>query len=1108
MVKRGSHYICMFMIYLLIMPVLHSADVFAYFSAGVHGHDGIPNFRRATSDVTIINANASAGEQGFDEAQVKLLSDPTRRFDCGFDDASGLHHCELVIPGSLPPGPHDYEVQLFDSDLNEAEPKQVVTVVADALPPDILSFDVEQDGSDVYAVFSLADRVCELCSPQVCSGVARVDILLDHKKVGEFFPEAGACAVPVNSTLLDIPDLQGTVTRTVCLDAYDRLGQRSSECMDVVMDFSGPDIINASLWKGDEMLRFTKGEPISDVTLKAYIEEDSGLDTDTLAADLSSLNAREEFSEIYGDIGMSGLDIQRFDPSCIEESDGTYLCTWKNLLLYLPEGFSAEIGLSVHDSFGNVMDENYLFPFVFDSTKPMVTGARTGIADDEGRYWVGKGNNTVYIDIEEEVSGFNEGKLFLDFSSFGPQPFADKKEVLGPNWCSQGWTCRFDNVNVVKEYSSGTVLPVNVAAGSSDDAGNAVSGATNLGFYYDGEPPEIISVENSSVCPSAPDDIEITVTVSELYSGKVEAEVSAPDLSAAAFPMKVPCEETETGGIWTCDVLIGNLFTYYSDGVVNLTLVDRAGNSRTTTLYQEVCEAAPGVPPNVVSSVRRVKLFPAEGIDRMVAEKIPFPLFWQPDPEFRSGNAEIQDIKVDNCSVNGGSVSDSYIVTPLDMESPMFSTKVSLSPESLTVENESEMLDFVTMDCQLSMTVRSGTKVYQQAEIENVVFEVPLHGTVLGELDESLQDKLESIEESIEDVEGDIESLQKFVKIAGWFCSVSEMVMKIVAALQVLKTALYAVGWAIALVVAIWSGLDTGMKTGGVAYFIPCSVIDILTTSLITNLWQVDSRVWVAWDSPGYLPKAFCAYFTCRLTETSSFIELVGHIGRTNSGTYSGHVDDVVEEGDRNYLEREDINEEVDAGDAWQTVVWAGDNSFSAYRSYPIAKALNCGPAELYGKKKERQILCMYRNCYKDMVSAGYSPEICDRMYAGRECLYVDGAAYRAVDGAVAQRILAGALEYVMNLAAASALSFASREAGCPYPVGWSLLPEMWWESGEKCGGQVDTALAKGWQALLCGNLIMTTIWIDIGDWLDYDDFRNTYADSLGDPDYCMMGEE
>lgn len=1103
----------MFLIYLLIMPVLHSANVFAEFFADIHGYDGVEGFRRQSEDVTIINASAFITGETIGASQVKLISDPTRRFECSEPDISSPVSCKMTIPGELPPGPKLYEVQLFHADMTEAAPKIPLTIYVDNLPPTIHSFELMRNGSDVMAKFQVSDRACEACSPGVCSGISRVDFLLNYVKVGGFVPENHTCLVSLNSTKLDIVPAPGTASKTICIDVNDNLNQKSSLCRDIVMDFSPPQLINASLWLGNFPLKYTKGEPIGNVQLKAYFSDDSELNISSIVADFSALNSRPEFSSFYKNIDVTRARAEPFRVNCTNISKGTYVCTWSGLLVLLPSAATPEIRISASDNLSNIMNASYTIPIIFDNTKPFISSIRSGIADDRGRYWVGTGNNTIYVDITEEGSGFYDKKLFLDFSSFGPQPLAGNKVILGPNNCSEGWTCVYDFVNVKREHASGDSLPVSVVIGSVDDANNGVEGVTSTGFYYDAEAPQIIGIQNSSICPTAPDSIDITINVSERYSGGVRMEVSAPDLSSNVFPMRFDCEETSTAGIWTCDVSIDNLVTYYVDGEINVTFEDRAGNRNTTTLKQEVCEAAPGTPPNVVRQVRSVNLFPAEGIDRQVAGKIPYPVFWQPNPKFDSGAGSIQDIKVDSCTVSGGEVSDARIVTPLNMENPLFSFKISLPTEMLSVANASAVTDSVEVSCQLSMIVRAGTKVYQQPEIEVVEFEVPLHNTLFGELDKTMKSKMSDIETAISDKESEIDSLQGWIDFAGWWCTISELVMEIIAVMQVLKTVLYLLGLLVWGILSAVGDADAKSKGGGV-FMSACKWIDYLTTTFVTNLWQVDSLPKTSFLSPGYYNKIFCAFATCRFTETNNFIELFAHIGRTDGGTYSQQVDGVNNEGQRNDFSRDNTNVDVDAGDAWATIVWAGDNKFSAYRSYPIAKYSLCGPGKLYGKKKERQILCMYRNCYRDLVAAGFAPEICDRLYAGRECLYVDGAVYRVVDGAVVQRIFAGILEWLLNQVATSALSYAMRDVmNCGYPRSLKDIKDAYTWDKMQCGiGDIEpeeiwkaVSLDMGWYAVLCGLTAMTTIYIDIGDWFSADDLKNKYNPTLGDPDYCSM---
>jgi hypothetical protein len=887
------------------------------------------------------------------------------------------------------------------------------------------------------------------------------------------------------------------------------------------MDFSPPKIINATLWYAGKQLRYTKGEPVGNVQLQAIIFEESDLNVSSLVADLSTLNARPEYGNAYKNIDMSESNRLLFDIKCNKLPENLYNCSWSNLLMILPSTTTPEIRLSALDNLTNKMNESYTLPIVFDNTKPTITAIRSGIADSHGRYWVGSGNNTIYVDITESGSGFYEKKLFLDVGGFGRQPFYTSSTLIFPLNCTEGWTCTFPFLNVVTAYSSGAVISASIIGTSTDDANNPVEGSAIVGFYYDKDAPQILSIQNSSICPTAPNDIEISINVSERYSGGVKLTFSAPNISSAMFPQTVDCEETSITGIWTCDIVIGSLVTIYTDGAINITLEDRAGNRNSTLLRQEVCEATPGVPPNVVKRVSGVNLFPASGVDRFVAGKIPFPLFWQPSPKFDSGTAQIQDIKIDGCVPSFGTVSDAYIVTPLNMVDPIFGMKVSLSPEQLSVAGKHN--DSVSMTCKLAMIIRSGPRVYQEPEIEEVTFEVPLYNTMFGELNESMQRKMREINQSISDLESKISDMEDTVEGLTWFCTVIELVMKLVMFLQVLKIVAYIIGWVVYAVYAVF-GSAGAHEAGGEIYYWPCLIADYVTTTTIMNLWQIDFNPFAVLGeegygpfsktfltSPGVIVKYLCGVFTCRLTEVNNFIELYGHafgdnMGQNDMDVFSGSVDGVDNEGKRPAnLTRVDFGANPGRDTVWQSLFGLGDEAFSAYRSYPLAKHTSCLPAQLYALKKERQIHCMHRTCYREMVSAGFPPDMCEKVYAGRECLYVDGAAYRIVENFIANRVFAGILENLLNQLATASLSFGMRKLNCGYPYGIADISTAYSNDDNRCGNGAGKALTWGAQALYCGAMVMTALYIDLGDWIGWDDFRNAYLSSLGNPDYCTM---
>lgn len=54
-----------------------------------------------------------------------------------------------------------------------------------------------------------------------------------------------------------------------------------------------------------------------------------------------------------------------------------------------------------------------------------------------------------------------------------------------------------------------------------------------------------------------------------------------------------------------------------------------------------------------------------------------------------------------------------------------------------------------------------------------------------------------------------------------------------------------------------------------------------------------------------------------------------------------------------------------------------------------------CFPAQLYNKRKEKQLKCMQLDCVRDMANAGLPTTTCDEQHATLSCLYLEGAESR-----------------------------------------------------------------------------------------------------------------
>jgi hypothetical protein len=1118
--RRYANYVCVFLIYLIIMPTLHTANVFAEFYGNVHGSDEVISFRKSTGDITIINVSAKPDEAGeeIEENQIKLLSEPTRRFECSEKNEAGFKNCEMRLPGDLEGGQYIYEVQLFKRDMSEAEPKIPLIIYVDSKAPLVHSFRLVRNESRIEAEYVVSDSLCESCPPESCSGIKKTEFLLNHVKVGEEEINITSCFWE-NKTTLEIEKTSGTSTKTLCIEVQDKLGQKTTKCEKIIMDFSPPKIINASLKTGNEIITYTRGEPIGNVVVELYFEEETELNISSVRADLSKLNSRAEFSSAYRQLAPTG---------CEKTGEKEYRCVWENILVIISSG-EAELRIKSSDILGNNKEESVLIPTLFDNTKPVVTAIRTGIPDDKGRYWAGKNNNTIYLDIHEEGSGLREGKILLDLNSFGPQPRAHERTILLPNNCTEGWICVWDYIQVIGERKSGDILGVNVKAGSEDDAGNPAEGMTTAGIYYDNEPPEIVEVKQPGICPTAPESLDITITASEKYSGGVKATIFASEISTSTFPQTTDCEETEIRGTWQCKITIENIVTIATKEKINITLEDRAGNKETTQLEQEICEAAPGTPPNVIR-VTKCEVLPITGIDRKAASEIPFPIFLRPTLTPINPSTGVQEVRAITCNATNSTFSEPYIIDESNLKNPLIATKIQLTKTSET-EGDEKSDEEIEIECQINMIVRAGNRVYQEPETDIVRCEkVPVHGTVFGGMDKSLKATLDDIENQIAKKESEISDYEGWLDVLGTFCTLAELAAKLSAAMQILREVI----WLVALVLY---HITSTQSRGRQLYYYTCLISEWVSAITMTLLWNIDSAISFGGQSAedyldtmtstGFYFKILCGMFSCRLTDQNTIVELLGGAftewGSYNSQSYSKFVEETEVEGGKNEFPVGEGGEGAGGGAKIQRIPSdVYEVIFSAYRCKEMTNAFLCMPGYVYALKKERQLLCMKKNCYKEYAAAGFSPQICDKMYEGRRCLYVTSAAYKIAGDEAAGRITAGVFEYILSQAIGSVgantlrkLTGTRSNNACAYPYGiLKGFAENKIKDGveNECGTSAQTS-SPDWMdtgdSHICGLILASFIWLDVGDWLSSDDFDwNYYNKKLGEPDYCKMEEE
>ncbi|MBT5021608.1 hypothetical protein HOK51_11235 [Candidatus Woesearchaeota archaeon] len=1099
MVKRGSHSkyisnICIFLIYLVITLPICGASVYgSIHNSSIKGQDNVNSYRKV-DDITQIDIELDIpGDPSLDPSQIKLLNKPSKFFECLWLNTTNRFSCSLIIYELIQPGIHSYQVQIFD---DAGEPMDAATnlnFVVDNLPPSIQKFDLITNESGVFANFSIMDLGCATCGPN-CAGPAKANFLINYKEIGSMplSKTNGSCLFQ-GLTKLEIGSSEGIIeTKTICIDAFDKLGHRSETCKEITIDLKPPQLIDMNLIYGGVPIKFTKGDPLMNVELVVELFDDSVLDIESLTMDLSQINERPEYQDKYNKIttkpGMIVFDncfngSDYFSPNHKNNISGNINCTWNSIVFYYSQEIPPTVPFFIKDSNNLILNTTFTLPIVVDKTKPVVDAFESNLKDDIGRSWIGLEPIDFRSAIIENDSGLKNKLLVLDFTSFGEQNVTSGSPFfLRPNNCTPSWECVWKNIKIDNDdLESGDILDLRFVSPSQDDAGNPLTGQTSVAVHFDPTPPELVegSIQKPYVCPVAGETILFEFNVSEKLSGGVNVLFDASNISLASYPSEGECEKIEGKyGMWHCSFEVDDLVSYGLSSEINVTIFDAAGNKNEFIIEQEVCETAIGAPPNCVA-IYPGEIKPAQGIDRRIASQISYPIFLSPTLNVNCPNAQIQKIMILSCSIDGGFVSNQYIMNEygngFEFTNPLISTKVGLDGGL----NESSG-NSAKLSCQLDMIIKAGTKIYQVPESDNLTIDIPLYNLALGDLDETLTKKIDNVQDDIDDTEEFISDWEDGFEFLFYMCTIAEILAELVAAAQAIKVVLGAILYVLGLIFDFATTLYSKL----------CYIVELISLIVLSIAWTptilgplpdglgdylLNLGMWI---------RIVCTFTTCRIGETKGLINAAAQLGSDYDPNHKPY------------------------GNAFSNIM---KYDWDPYRSEPISWATMCWPGVIYAKKKHRQLLCMKKKCYMDAAANGMPVDACDTMYNVRECVYVDGAALKYVKN---HRYQAAVSKYMWAI-------FKEAEVwGWIHLMRWKYGDEYWCiypnkmldlktdikeigEGGNWCKGGKD-GVVNWLQSTICGVQLIILLYIDLEDWLDWSNWDwNRFDNDLGEPDFC-----
>lgn len=495
--------VAMFMIYLIIFLPVASSSVLSATITDItsYGSDEIPGYR-ARTDVTIVDVTANVPEDPeLSTGQVKVLEDPTRPFECTLaDEITGTFSCrmeypETTLPLSLVSIP--FTVQLFNDAGAPMSPSKQWAVFVDSLPPKVVNVDYStRPGGVVEASFNVTDEACSKpeCAGR-CTGVSSIRFTVAGLPVGQASEFEDRCSQTGKVNLSGLAAGEQVVTKHICIEAADKLGQSSTECRDVVIDTAPPVVTGVGLVDiNNRQVLYTNGQPLGNIKLVINITEPSmffnpkTMVEKALHVNASEMSERPDQQKVFGDSSAPCTPV--------DLDEHTYTCSVSGLYLIATTPRSISVRIEAKDEHDNVLNETKTVPIQFDNTPPVATKIYSSFMNDESEYWVREENNTIFADISESGSGMSNRYVFLDFTGFGHQPgVSGTINLLAPNACDEGWTCRWNRISVASDKPSMTRLSLAPQQGSRDDANNGMEPVTGV-MHVDRDEPSIEGVEN------------------------------------------------------------------------------------------------------------------------------------------------------------------------------------------------------------------------------------------------------------------------------------------------------------------------------------------------------------------------------------------------------------------------------------------------------------------------------------------------------------------------------------------------------------------------------------------------------------------------------------
>ncbi|MBU3941526.1 MAG: hypothetical protein KKF74_01290, partial [Nanoarchaeota archaeon] len=756
----------LFMVCIIIALPIYSASVFAGINnVGIFGKDEVEGYRKK-SDLTYVKADVSiSGDDNILPNQVFFN-------DIQFNScrASGDYFtCFLGInKNTLEAKTHSFTLNLKDDSENNVN-TYAGTFVVDGKGPTIDSFIINPKitkKGNLTVKYSVRDYAYDT---SMGSGLSK--IIICKNDMATVVKE-----IKINdSSYLDSRELQfktsdfvsGTGSANVCIAAYDRLNQVSElKCERLTVDETNPKINKDSFEitsEGNE-IGYVSTKPISAI-VSIEVEDES---LDKVVADLSELNKDEP-------------SYKNKIASCVN-NNGISTCTW-SVIIKLSDSGKINIEVEAADAVGNNAKQTLSHEFKLDKTGPVVKSIKNTIGEYDNIKYAGK-NNEITVEVEEKDSGFNLKKIWL---------LVDGEKIKANNCIesSGNWKCSFDKISF--SAADGSSVNLFVSPNSEDDAGNSVdldNSVLSETFVIDSKAPllirdiEIMPLNNRTYGQDeivSGDKLYIKAVLKDKTTVTASADLSAIGLGKDE---KALCTKNETK--WICEWTTTEVASGPIKGVLKFKFSDLVENEVEKSVNVEVLGLDNEENPNywMVGSLEKMPL----AIDRQTTELINQKEYVH--VVLKPIYTEVLILAMDvECSGDMSYISSYELINEKSTDPYIV----------MTLNQESMPEDSLSINCTLSIISKiCGDTIVQNPEKEPVDFTIDFYNLPIGELSESVKNKIKDAQDSWLVKQEWITTLEKILNLAEKICSLLGTWGKVNKALADIEQMATIFGWGFA----------------------------------------------------------------------------------------------------------------------------------------------------------------------------------------------------------------------------------------------------------------------------------------------------------------------